>query len=267
MNRAALPLVLALSLALSLVLSGCGPKVVDVTDPQAGLEPTGFKAKARHWPQPDSEALRFLEVEDPWEGFNRDMYEVNATLDKYVMLPATNVYVAVLPAPVRKGVANFYGNLNEMPVALNSVLQGRLEKAFISFARFLINSTFGVLGVADMASDNEKLPRQHEDVGQTLGYWGVDTGPYFIMPLLGPSNVRDTFGFGGDILILYMEVEMIYQAAGIDDNQPLDLTDLAIRGLNLRANTEFRYHSTGSPFEYEMVRFIYTKKRELDIQR
>lgn len=263
MTRAALPLLLALGL----VLSACGPKVVDVTDPRAGLEPTGFKAKVRHWPKPGSEALRFLEVEDPWEGFNRNMYEVNATLDKYVMLPAANVYVAVLPQPVRKGVSNVYGNLNEMPVALNSVLQGRLKKAFISFARFLINSTFGVLGVMDLASDNEKLPRQREDVGQTLGYWGVGSGPYFIMPLLGPSNVRDTVGFGGDILILYLEVEMLYQAAGMDDSKPLDLADLALRGLNLRANTAFRYHSTGSPFEYEMVRFIYTKKRELDIKR
>jgi phospholipid-binding lipoprotein MlaA len=164
-------------------------------------------------------------------------------------------------------VKNFFANLNEMPTALNSVLQGRMEKAAISFSRFLINSTFGLLGIRDLASRNEKLPRQHEDVGQTLGYWGLGSGPYFVMPLMGPSNVRDTAGFGGDILILYAEMEMIYQAAGMDDSRPLDLTDLVLRGLNLRANTAFSYHSTGSPFEYEMVRFIYTKKRELDIQR
>ncbi|AMK10597.1 VacJ family lipoprotein [Pseudodesulfovibrio indicus] len=263
MSRAA-PLLL---LFLLLALSACGPKVVDVVDPQADLQPTGFKAKAHHWPDPDSEALRFLVIDDPWEGVNRNLYEVNATLDKYVMLPATNVYTTVLPQPVRKGISNVYGNLNEMPTALNSILQGRLEKAFISFSRFLINSSFGVLGLMDLASDNEKLPRQSEDVGQTLGYWGVEPGPYFVMPLLGPSNVRDTVGFGGDIVILYLEVEMIYQAVGMDDSRPLDLADLVLRGLNLRANNQFRYHSTGSPFEYEMVRFIYTKKRELDIER
>jgi phospholipid-binding lipoprotein MlaA len=250
-----------------LLLGGCGPKVVDVTDPQAALAPTGFRTEVHHWPDDNSQSLRFLDIDDPWEPMNRNLYEINATLDKYVMLPAVAVYTAVLPAPVRSGVKNFFANLNEMPTALNSVLQGRMEKAAISFSRFLINSTFGLLGIRDLASRNEKLPRQHEDVGQTLGYWGLGSGPYFVMPLMGPSNVRDTAGFGGDILILYAEMEMIYQAAGMDDSRPLDLTDLVLRGLNLRANTAFSYHSTGSPFEYEMVRFIYTKKRELDIQR
>jgi phospholipid-binding lipoprotein MlaA len=198
---------------------------------------------------------------------NRNLYEVNATLDKYVMLPAANAYKLVLPAPVRSGVKNFFANLNELPTALNSLLQGRFKKVGISFSRFLINSTFGLLGVRDLASRNKKLQRQHEDVGQTLGYWGLGAGPYFVMPLMGPSNVRDTVGFGGDILVLYVEMEMIYQAAGYDSQTPLDLADLILRGLNIRANTAFSYHSTGSPFEYEMVRFIYTKKRELDIQR
>ena len=257
-----LPAVLAV-----LFISGCGPKVVDVTDPHAGTTPVGFRTTVHHWPQEGSQSLRFLDIYDPWEPMNRNLYEINATLDKYVMLPATNVYKLVLPAPVRTGVKNFYDNLNELPTAFNSLLQGRFKKVAISFTRFLINSTFGLLGVRDLASRNEKLPRQHEDVGQTLGYWGLGPGPYFVMPIMGPSNVRDTVGFGGDILILYVEVAMIYQATGVDNGTPLDLADLIMRGLNIRANTAFSYHSTGSPFEYEMVRFIYTKKRELDIQR
>ncbi|MEZ7197244.1 MlaA family lipoprotein [Pseudodesulfovibrio karagichevae] len=256
------PAVLALFL-----VSGCGPKVVDVTDPQAGLAPSGFRTTVHHWPEENSQSLRFLDIYDPWEPMNRNLYEVNATLDKYVMLPAANVYRLVLPAPVRSGVKNFFANLNELPTAFNSLLQGRFRKVAISFSRFLINSSFGLLGVRDLASRNKKLPRQNEDVGQTLGYWGLGPGPYFVMPIMGPSNVRDAVGFGGDILILYVEVEMLYQAAGIEDGTPLDMTDLVLRGLNIRANTAFSYHSTGSPFEYEMVRFIYTKKRELDIQR
>jgi phospholipid-binding lipoprotein MlaA len=258
---------LASALLALLLLGGCGPKVVDVTDPQAGFPTAGFKASAHHWPQADSQSLRFLDIYDPWEPMNRNLYEINATLDKYVMLPATNVYKLVLPAPVRTGVKNFFANLNELPTAFNSLLQGRFKKVAISFSRFLINSTFGLLGVRDLASRNEKLPRQNEDVGQTLGYWGLGPGPYFVMPIMGPSNVRDTVGFGGDILVLYVEVQMLYQAAGIENQTPLDLADLVLRGLNIRANTAFSYHSTGSPFEYEMVRFIYTKKRELDIQR
>lgn len=266
MNARTASLLLAALLALSL-LGGCGPKVLDVKDPSAGLEPTGFRTTVHHWPTENSDSLKFLDIEDPWEPMNRNMYEINATLDKYVMLPVATLYKFFIPEVIRTGVKNFIDNLNEMPVAFNSVLQGRMEKAAISFTRFLINSSFGVLGVRDLASRNKKLPRQHEDVGQTLGYWGIGSGPYFVMPLLGPSNVRDAAGFGGDILVLYVEMTMIYQAAGIENSRPLDMTDLIIRGINLRANTAFSYHSTGSPFEYEMVRFIYTKKRELDIQR
>lgn len=266
MNARAAAVLLLAALILPL-MGGCGPKVVGVADPQAGLPPSGFHTTIHHWPTDDSKALRFLDIYDPWEPMNRNLYEVNATLDKYVMLPVATLYRVFIPEPIRTGVKNFFNNLNEMPTAFNSVLQGRMEKAAISFSRFLINSSFGLLGVRDLASRNKKLPRQHEDVGQTLGYWGLGPGPYFVMPIMGPSNVRDAVGFGGDILVLYIEMEMIYHAAGIDNKQPLDLANLAIRGVNIRANTAFSYHSTGSPFEYEMVRFIYTKKRELDIQR
>lgn len=250
-----------------LLLGACGPKVADVTDPMANLKPTGFKTTAHHWPEPNARALRFLDIEDPWEPLNRNIYAVNASLDKYVMYPAATVYRFFIPPTIRNGVSNVINNINEVPVFLNCLLQGKMEKATITFCRFLINTTFGVAGTMDLASRNESLQRQHEDVGQTLGVWGVGNGPYFVMPVLGPSNLRDTVGFGGDVLLLYVEMGYIYQVAGLENSSPLDMTELVIRGLNLRANTAFSYHSTGSPFEYEMVRFIYTKKRELDIQR
>ncbi|MCJ2165930.1 MULTISPECIES: VacJ family lipoprotein [unclassified Pseudodesulfovibrio] len=256
-----------LLLLAAMLVGACGPKVVDVTDPTANLEPAKFKTSVHRWPQKNAPELRFLEVYDPWEPMNRNLYEVNATLDKYVMYPAANVYKAVIPAPIRTGVDNVINNINEVPVFFNCLLQFRMKKAAITFSRFLINTTFGLGGTMDLASDNKSYPRQHEDVGQTLGHWGVGNGPYFVMPVMGPSNLRDTAGFGGDILLLYIEMELIYQSAGMDDATLLDLSSLAIRGLNLRANTAFSYHSTGSPFEYEMVRFIYTKKRELDIKR
>lgn len=256
-----------LLLMLALLATACAPKVVDVTDPAAGLTPTGFKAPLHRWPGEDAPALHFLDVYDPWEPMNRELYEVNAALDKYVMYPAANVYKAVIPAPVRTGASNVLGNIGEVPVFLNALLQLKGRKAAISFCRFLINSTFGLAGVRDLASRNPKLARQNEDVGQTLGYWGLGAGPYFVMPVFGPSNLRDTAGFGGDTLITYLEMEYLYQSLGLQDNSPLDMTELIIRGLDMRANTAFSYHSTGSPFEYEMVRFIYTKKRELDIGR
>jgi phospholipid-binding lipoprotein MlaA len=256
-----------LLLLLALLTASCAPKVVDVAAPAAALEPTGFKAPLHRWPEADAPALRFLDVYDPWEPMNRELYEVNAILDKYVMYPAANIYRVFIPAPVRTGVSNVLGNIGEVPVFLNSLLQFKGKKAAISFCRFLINTTFGLAGVRDLASRNPKLARQHEDVGQTLGYWGFGTGPYFVMPVLGPSNLRDTAGFGGDTLIMYLEMEYLYETLGLQDNSPLDMTELIIRGLDMRANTAFSYHSTGSPFEYEMVRFIYTKKRELDIRR
>ena len=256
-----------LMLMLALTATACAPKVVDVTDPAAGLTPTDFKAPVHHWPEEDPPALQFLNVYDPWEPMNRTLYEVNATLDKYVMYPAANVYKVFIPAPVRTGVSNVLGNIGEVPVFLNALLQFKGKKAAITFCRFLINSTFGLAGVRDLASRSPKLARQHEDVGQTLGYWGFAPGPYFVMPILGPSNLRDTAGFGGDTLIMYLEMEYLYHSLDIQDNSPLDMTELIIRGLDTRANTAFSYHSTGSPFEYEMVRFIYTKKRELDIKR
>lgn len=261
------PATIFLLIAALLVLTACGPKTTKLADPALDLKPTGFKTPVQRWPAKSGGDLDFLDVYDPWEPMNRNLYEINAYLDEHIMLPATNVYVFAVPSPVRTGIKNVINNINEVPVLFNCLLQGKLEKSAITTSRFLINTTFGVAGLWDQASKAEGLPRQKEDVGQTLGYWGFGNGPYFVMPLIGPSNLRDTVGFGGDVLLLYFEMKYIYKTLGIDDGTPLSLTELAIRGLNLRANTPFRYHSTGSPFEYEMIRFIYTKKRELDIRR
>jgi phospholipid-binding lipoprotein MlaA len=256
-----------LVLVSSLLLGGCGAAVTKRVEPTLALEPTGFRTEVQRWPAQSATDLDFLDVYDPWEPMNRNLYDFNAGLDTYVLLPAVGVYKAVLPQPVRTGVKNFIRNLNELPVLLNCMLQGSFEKSAITTSRFLINSTFGVGGLMDVASGADGLPRQEEDVGQTLGVWGVGNGPYFVMPVMGPSNLRDTVGFGGDFLLLYLEMKYAYQLAGVQDGYDTAIVELVIRSLNLRANTPFRYHGTGSPFEYELVRFIYTKKRELDIQR
>lgn len=257
-------------LALLLMLCACGAATSVRIDPALTLEKPGFKAPVSRAPSLDSNAtkpLQFMEVYDPWEPMNRSIYEFNAGFDKYVMLPATGAYEAVLPDPVLEGVSNVIQNANELPTLVNCLLQGKFEKSAITLTRFIINSTFGLLGVIDLASDSEDLPLQKEDVGQTLGVWGFGNGPYFVMPILGPSNVRDTVGFGGDLLLLFLEMHYSYQLLGIEETQSVAIAELLIRGLNKRANEPFRYHGTGSPFEYEMIRFIYTKKRELDISQ
>lgn len=260
---------LVLLLLLS-VLAGCGASVSRMTDPGLTLPPSDFHTEVNRWPDTvGSSAFAIMEVYDPWERMNRNIYSFNAGFDEAFMLPVTRTYEGVVPSPIRTGVHNFITNANEVRTLVNSLLQGKMRKSGITVSRLLINTTFGVGGLWDLASRNPKLARQEEDFGQTLGVWGFGNGPYFVMPFLGPSNVRDTVGFGGDFLLLWWQMHMAYKALGIDEANTMTwaVAELVIRSLDLRSNTPFRYHETGSPFEYELVRFIYTKKRELDIRK
>jgi len=268
MSARRIPLLPALWAVLLLALAGCGPSVHQQVDPALTLAPSGFRTEVNHWPDTcGSSGFAVMDVYDPWEPLNRNIYSFNAAFDDYVMLPATDVYTTVIPSPARTGVKNVIRNLNEVGVLTNCLLQGKMKKSAITTGRFLINSTFGVGGLFDLASNNPKLRRQEEDFGQTLGFWGVGNGPYFVMPFFGPSNLRDTVGFGGDFMLLWWEMKTVYRTLGINDNWNWTIGELVIRALNMRANIPFRYHQTGSPFEYELVRFVYTKKRELDIRK
>ncbi|QGY42018.1 VacJ family lipoprotein [Pseudodesulfovibrio cashew] len=236
-------------------------------EPVPSLTETGFKAPVKRYGTEGDDSLDFLKVYDPWEPLNRNIYVFNALFDNYLMLPATRTYEFILPQPVRTGVKNVISNANEVPTLINCLLQGKLTKSAITTSRLLINTTFGLLGVFDPASGAENLQRQDEDVGQTLGVWGMGAGPYFVMPFMGPSNVRDTLGFGGDTLLVYLQMMYVYDKLGVSDFRSVAYTELVVRLLNKRSNIKFTYYETGSPFEYELVRFIYTKKRELDIER
>ncbi len=136
-------------------------------------------------------------VYDPLEGWNRDVYAFNEGVDKAVLEPVADGYRAVTNEPVRTGVTNFLQNLNQPVVFANSVLQGKPEAALDTFARFVLNSTVGLGGVFDPASEAD-IPKHSEDFGQTLGKWGVDEGAYLMLPFAGPTNVRDLAGTGVD---------------------------------------------------------------------
>lgn len=143
-------------------------------------------------------ALAMAEAEnDPFEGWNRAMFSFNQKADKYVLKPVAEGYQAVTPAPVRKGVSNFFNNLGEPITAANSVLQAKPGKAARSLTRFVFNTTFGLFGIFDVAGAMG-IERENEDLGQTLAYWGVGSGPYLVLPVLGPSNLRDLGGRFGD---------------------------------------------------------------------
>jgi phospholipid-binding lipoprotein MlaA len=128
---------------------------------------------------------------DPFETFNRGMFEFNDGVDRAVLKPAATVYRAVTPAPVRTGVGNFLGNIEEVWSFANSALQGKAQAAAETFMRFNVNTFLGLGGILDIASE-AGIKRRREDFGQTLGYWGVPSGPYLVLPFLGPSTVRDT---------------------------------------------------------------------------
>lgn len=134
---------------------------------------------------------------DPFEGFNRTMYSVNEVLDRYAARPVAQVYDAAVPLPVKASVGNVFGNVGEVWVGANSALQGKGGDAGITFARLLINSTVGILGLFDVASEMG-LERYNEDFGQTLAVWGVGDGPYLFLPVIGPRTSRDFAGWAVD---------------------------------------------------------------------
>jgi len=201
------------------------------------------------------------DVYDPWQGFNRRVYRFNAFVDKNFLLPLTNGYQAVTPAPVEHSIHNFFTNFLNLNTILNSVLQFSPRKVVQTTGRVAVNSTLGVLGLFDPAT-RMGIPQHQEDFGQTLGRWGVGPGPYLVLPLLGPSSLRDGIGTGVD---WYVNSRLREEIFGLETWQEAVWTTLFV--LDTRANVAFRYYETGTPFEYRMVRMLITTKRRLDIER
>ncbi|WP_245591396.1 MlaA family lipoprotein [Derxia gummosa] len=132
---------------------------------------------------------------DPWEGFNRPVYNFNEKVDRYVMKPVAEGYRAVVPEPVRDCVSNMFSNVGDLWSGVNSLLQGKPADTAHTVMRFGINTLFGFGGCADVASTLPGLQRRPEDFGQTLGVWGLGSGPYLVLPFFGPSSARDGVGF------------------------------------------------------------------------
>jgi phospholipid-binding lipoprotein MlaA len=250
-NRHLVALVLIAASALS---AGCSTAPV-VEGEEA--KPTVFSADRVLQPGVTYSA----DIYDPWQGFNRRVYYFNAVVDKHFLLPASNAYKTVTPAPVRRSITNFFDNFLNLNTLLNSVLQLSPKKTAATTGRLVVNSTLGVLGLFDPAT-RMGIPQEQEDFGQTLGRWGVGPGPYLVLPLLGPSSLRDGLGAGVD---WYVNNELRSRIFALEPWQEWTWTGIYV--LNLRANLGFRYYETGTPFEYRMVRMLYTTKRRLDIER
>ena len=137
---------------------------------------------------------------DPYEGFNRIMFSVNEQFDTYAAKPVAQAYDAGTPLPVKAGIGNFFGNVDDLWVGINSALQGKFANAGVDIGRLLINSTIGIFGLFDVASELG-LEKHDEDFGQTMAVWGLDDGGYLFWPVIGPRTVRDTLGWTVDSYI------------------------------------------------------------------
>jgi phospholipid-binding lipoprotein MlaA len=127
---------------------------------------------------------------DPWEGLNRKTFAFNDALDRAVLKPVAQGYQKAVPAPAREGVTNFFANVEDVATSLNNILQGKMTEGINDAGRVVVNTIFGVFGLWDVATPLG-LEKHNEDFGQTLGWWGVGSGPYLVLPLLGPSTLRD----------------------------------------------------------------------------
>ncbi|WP_372713012.1 VacJ family lipoprotein [Ilyobacter sp.] len=208
----------------------------------------------------DEDNGNYFKAYDPWEPFNRRVYYFNAKFDQYIFLPVVDTYRYITPNFMETGVHNFFSNLGEIKTFINSSLQLKGKKTLVTFNRFAINSTFGVFGLFDLASRGG-LERYKEDFGQTLAYYGVKPGPYLILPLFGPSTLRDATGLGVDTL-----VQSYADPLRLGDASRNDTEFLVSNSVDSRSNVSFRYYSTGTPFEYEYLRFLYIKIREMQGQ-
>jgi len=199
-----------------------------------------------------------LDVYDPLERFNRGVYEFNARFDRYVFLPAVRAYEFITPNFVQNRVADFIRHLSEPFTFANSLLQGRGPRAGRAATRFIVNTLF-TLGLYDLAGARG-IEGRPEDFGQTLGVWGVGDGPYLVLPILGPSNLRDATGTGVTAGTWFVAIP-----PDISTTLAYRLTTFGLFPIDTRRRTEFRYFGTDSPFEYELVRLLYTEKRRFEI--
>jgi phospholipid-binding lipoprotein MlaA len=212
---------------------------------------------------------RMLYVDDPWEGFNRTMYKFNYRFDKYVFLPVVNTYEFILPTFVQTGISNVFNNIGEVKTLYNSLFQLKGTKALTTLGRFVTNSTIGIGGLFDPAT-SFGLTRYEEDFGQTLGKWGVGTGPFVVLPVLGPNTARSTGGLVFDSGVRYAITTSIFNSVGgMSDGTESTIKNsiTAVEAIDTRHKQPFRYYESGYPFEYYMVRYLYRQQREFAIMK
>lgn len=193
--------------------------------------------------------------DDPFESYNRSMFAFNEGVDKYAFKPAAQGYEFIMPNFASKGVSNFFSNIDDIVVFFNQLMQFKFTEAAATSARFIFNSTFGLLGLIDFASDMN-LPKQNEDFGQTLANWGIPSGPYVVLPLIGPLTIRDTAGLAVD----WTYFDPIFKRQTLNQS----LVTLTIKYIDIRSGLLKASNILDDtvPDKYAFVRDAYLSRRE-----
>lgn len=197
------------------------------------------------------------DARDPWESMNRSVYKFNDALDNVAIQPAAKAYAAVLPSPARTGIHNFLGNIGDVWTMANSALQLKGQATAETFMRITVNTILGLGGVLDVATEM-RLEKRKEDFGQTLGYWGVKPGPYVVLPIFGPSTLRDTVAMPLDI-----KGDAVQQLNDPATRNVLSVTRVMDVRAGLLQTVDVIKAAALDP--YSFVRDAYLQKRENDI--
>ncbi|MEN8170263.1 MAG: VacJ family lipoprotein [Pseudomonadota bacterium] len=193
------------------------------------------------------------EEKDPLERFNRTVYEFNDGFDRLLLKPVAEGYEAAIPAPVNNRISNIFSHIDDVIVIINDILQLKFEQTISDIGRFTFNSTFGLFGLFDVASHME-LPKHNEDFGQTLGHWGLGSGPYLVLPILGPSTLRDGSG-----LLVDWQLDPIAHIEGTPERWgTITLEAVDTRAGLLRAS---RILDTAALDRYVFLRDAYLQRR------
>lgn len=212
-------------------------------------------------PTDPDELAYYIETRDPLEPFNRAVFQFNEITDKVVLRPLAIGYRAIVPSGIRAGIHNFLTNLKSPTTIINALLQGEGERARDTFGRFMTNTILGLGGLIDIASD-AGIPQHYEDLGQTLAAWGVEPGPYLVMPILGPADLRHWVGYGVDGAIsptgYYIRKEYGMEGVGVQAG----LSALDWRSANLETVDDLRKSSLDF---YATVRSAYRQRRQHEI--
>lgn len=214
--------------------------------------------KYRLLPYPASE-ITFIDENDPLESMNRSIYRFNAAVDEYVYIPVVDGYKTVVPLPARSGINNFFNNLEDIATAVNLLLQGEFKKTVETTGRVVVNTTMGLVGLFDVGSQ-VGLTRYDADFGQTLGVYGVGSGPYIVVPFIGPKTTRSATGIVADIAI---QNELNY--LGMQEYMSEHIWSLALYGIDMRYSINFAYGDVNSAFEYDLVRFLIFSQDQLKV--